>query len=72
MAAARVRLHDGAARPARRSPIQVVWDAKYDDVDLTQLTDFLECQGIRLAGRAAGRNRLEWPLGKWAQKHGGR
>ena len=47
-----------------------MWDAKYADVDLTRLTDFLELQGIRLAGRATGRNRLEWPLGKWAQKHG--
>jgi hypothetical protein len=51
-------------------PAQVVWDAKYADVDLTQLTDFLELQGIRLAGRASGHNRLEWPLGKFAQKHG--
>jgi hypothetical protein len=51
-------------------PVQAVWDAKYADVDLTQLTDFLELQGIRLAGRATGRNRLEWPLGKWAQKRG--
>ena len=51
-------------------PVQVAWDAKYADVDLSRLTDFLELQGIRLAGRATGRNRLEWPLGKWAQKHG--
>ena len=51
-------------------PIQVVWDAQYADVDLTRLTDFLEVQGIRLAGRATGRNRLEWPLGKFASKHG--
>jgi len=52
-------------------PVQVAWDAKYSDVDLTRLTDFLEVKGIRLAGRATGRNRLEWPLGKWALKHGG-
>jgi hypothetical protein len=51
-------------------PTQVVWDAQYADVDLTRLTDFLELQGIRLAGRATGRNRLEWPLGKFALKHG--
>lgn len=51
-------------------PTQVVWDATYADVDLTRLTDFLELQGIRLAGRASGRNRLEWPLGKWSEKHG--
>ena len=29
-------------------------------------SDFLEIEGLRLAGRASGRNRLEWPLGKWA------
>jgi hypothetical protein len=52
------------------SPVQVVWDAKYSDVDLARITDFLEVKGIRLAGRATGRNRLEWPLGKWALKHG--
>jgi hypothetical protein len=54
----------------RGRPIQVVWDAQYADVDLTRLTDFLELPGIRLAGRATGRNRLEWPLGKFALKHG--
>src|SRR4029078_12136539 len=51
-------------------PTQVVWDTRYADVDLTQLTDFLELEGIRLTGRATGRNRLEWPLGKFALKHG--
>jgi hypothetical protein len=51
-------------------PTQVVWDATYADVDLAQLTDFLELKGLRLAGRASGTNRLEWPLGKFAQKHG--
>src|SRR6185369_3178290 len=51
-------------------PTQVVWDATYADVDLVRLTDFLTLQGIRLSGRASGRNRLEWPLGKFAQKHG--
>ena len=51
-------------------PVQAVWDATYSDVDLTQLSDFLEMKGIRLAGRASGRNRLEWPLGKFALKHG--
>ncbi|HMC77759.1 MAG TPA: translocation/assembly module TamB domain-containing protein [Vicinamibacterales bacterium] len=54
----------------RGTPIQAAWDAKYSDVDLARLSDFVEMQGIRLAGRASGRNRLEWPLGKWAQKHG--
>lgn len=54
----------------RGRPIQVVWDAQYADVDLTRLTDFLELPGIRLAGHATGRNRLEWPLGKFGLKHG--
>jgi autotransporter translocation and assembly factor TamB len=34
------------------------------------LTDFLETQGLRLAGRITGRNRLVWPLGKWSEKIG--
>jgi len=51
-------------------PTQAVWDATYADVDLTPLTDFLQLQGIRLAGRASGRNRLEWPLGKFSKKRG--
>ncbi len=56
------------AGPAK--PTQVVWDALYRDVDLATLTDFLQTQGLRLAGRATGHNRLEWPLGKFARKHG--
>lgn len=48
------------------------WDVEYEDVDLATLTDFLETEGIRLAGRASGRNRLEWLLGEggWAEKRG--
>jgi hypothetical protein len=51
-------------------PAHAVWDTTYTDVDLAQLTDFLQTQGIRLSGRATGHNRLEWPLGRFAQKHG--
>ncbi len=51
-------------------PTRAVWEVAYQDVDLAQLTDFLETRGLRLAGRATGRNRLEWPLGKWALKTG--
>jgi hypothetical protein len=51
-------------------PAHAVWDTTYTDVDLAQLTDFLQTQGIRLSGRASGHNRLEWPLGRFAQKHG--
>jgi translocation and assembly module TamB len=46
------------------------WDVAYEDVDLARLTDFLETEGIRLAGRASGRNRLEWPLGGWVERRG--
>jgi len=51
-------------------PAQAVWDTTYTDVDLSQLTDFLQTQGLRLSGRASGRNHLEWPLGKFALKRG--
>jgi hypothetical protein len=53
------------------APTIATWDVKYRDVDLAQLTDFLETRGIRLAGRATGENRFEWPIGKWAEKRGG-
>ena len=52
------------------TPAKATWDVEYKDVDLVRLSDFLEIQGIRMAGRASGRNRLEWPLGKWALKTG--
>jgi TamB, inner membrane protein subunit of TAM complex len=52
------------------TPTIATWDVEYTDVDLARLTDFLETQGLRVSGRASGRNRLEWPLGKWAQKKG--
>ena len=35
-----------------------------------RLTDFLELEGLRLSGRATGRNSLTWPLGGWAKKRG--
>ena len=61
-------LMEPLGRPGQ--PTQVIWDASYADVDLARLTDFLELKGMRLAGRASGTNRLEWPLGKFAAKHG--
>lgn len=54
----------------RGHPAQAIWDTTYSDVDLVQLTDFLKTEGLRLSGRASGRNRLEWPLGKFGQKRG--
>ena len=44
-------------------PTMATWDVKYRDVDLAQLTDFFETRGLRLAGRATGENRFEWPVG---------
>jgi len=52
-------------------PTMAAWDVKYQDVDLAQLTDFLETRGLRLSGRATGENKFEWPIGKWALKRGG-
>ena len=52
------------------TPARATWIVDYKDVDLARLTDFLETEGLRLSGRATGRNHLEWPLGKWALKQG--
>jgi hypothetical protein len=52
------------------TPARATWIVEYTDVDLARLTDFLETEGLRLSGRATGRNHLEWPLGKWALKQG--
>lgn len=52
-------------------PTQVVWDAQYSNLDLVALTDFLQTEGLRLSGRITGHNRLEWPLGRFGEKHGG-
>ena len=54
----------------RGVPVRHRFDARYADVDLTTFTNFLELQGIRLAGRASGRNLLEWPSGRWADRRG--
>lgn len=75
---ARADLYGGAAQfdyrllslDQKSGPRRAVWDARYQQVDLVQLTDFLELEGIRLAGRASGVNRLEWPLGGWDRLEG--
>jgi hypothetical protein len=54
----------------RGIPTVARFDAAYDGLDLTEFTDFLELDGIRLAGRASGRNLLEWPLGRFAARRG--
>jgi TamB, inner membrane protein subunit of TAM complex len=52
------------------TPARATWIVEYQNVDLVRLTDFLETEGLRLSGRASGRNQLEWPLGKWSLKQG--
>lgn len=49
----------------KNGPRRAIWTVNYRQVDLAQLTDFLELEGIRLAGTATGRNHLEWPLADW-------
>jgi hypothetical protein len=66
----RARFSYRLAPLGQHRPTIAAWDTQYTDVDLTRLTDFLELQGIRLAGRASGKNHLEWPLGKWSDKRG--
>jgi translocation-and-assembly-module (TAM) inner membrane subunit TamB-like protein len=71
-------LYGGAARfdyrlaPLNKKnvPTGASWEVAYTGVDLAQLTDFLETKGLRLGGRASGRNHLDWQLGKWSEKRG--
>jgi hypothetical protein len=46
------------------------FDTTYGDVDLAELTDFLEVDGLRLAGRLTGRTLLEWRGGRFAARRG--
>ena len=51
-------------------PARAQFDTDYTDVDLTELTQFYETRGIRLAGKASGRNEMSWPLGHGAERTG--
>lgn len=55
-------------RPGRRGTAR--FDVQYEDVDLEAFTNFLELPGMRLAGRATGRNLLEWPIGLFRERTG--
>ncbi|MGE5359326.1 MAG: hypothetical protein ACM3NQ_09925, partial [Bacteroidales bacterium] len=54
------------------APIPAVarFDVAYQNVDLANFTDYLRTRGLRLAGRASGRNVLEWPIGRFAEHAG--
>ena len=46
------------------------FDASYSNLDVAQLTDFYRFAGLRFAGRATGRNVLEWPMGRFREHRG--
>jgi translocation and assembly module TamB len=62
-----------AMAPLGRRDVRPVnrFDASYENVDLTTLSDVFELQGIRMAGQIAGQNLLEWPSGRFAERRGG-
>jgi hypothetical protein len=46
------------------------FDAQYENVNVAEYSDFLALEGLRVAGRASGRNRLEWPSGRFSDHRG--
>ena len=50
----------------RTTPGTARLDARYEGVDLAEFSDAMEFNGLRLAGRATGRNLLEWPIGEYS------
>ena len=71
------RFYDGQAGfRYRLAPIStpepsIAWfDATYEGVDLARFSQALAMRGLRLEGRATGRNVMEWPLGGWAKLRG--
>ncbi len=53
-----------------REPAWSRFTVDYDAVDLRAFTDAMETEGLRLAGLATGHNRLDWPLGRFAEREG--
>lgn len=51
-------------------PLTATFDTEYQDIDLVAFSNFLELDGIRLAGRLSGHNLLEWPMGRFADRTG--
>ncbi|MEO7135106.1 MAG: translocation/assembly module TamB domain-containing protein, partial [Vicinamibacterales bacterium] len=54
----------------KKQPARAVFDVNYRDVDLNAWTDFYKMAGLRLTGRASGRNEMSWPLGRYVERHG--
>ena len=51
-------------------PSTARFDAAWRDVDLSDYSDFLGMNGVRLAGRWNGRNLLTWPMGRFRERSG--
>lgn len=54
----------------QRTPATARLHTTFDGVGLEDLTEFLERPVLRLAGRLDGYNVLEWPLGRFRERHG--
>ena len=78
-----LRVHDASARlyggaadfEYSMAPLGVrdvkptnTFDANYRNVDLTELSDFFDLMGIRLAGRGSGHNLMKWPSGRFRER----
>jgi hypothetical protein len=61
---------DFAIGPAKGGPRDARFDVTYSNVDVALVSEFYELPGLRFAGAASGRNLLEWPLGRFADRRG--
>ncbi len=60
----------GIAPLGSPAPAVARFDTSYRGVDLAAFTDAVALPGLRFAGRATGRNTLEWPLGRFSDHRG--
>ena len=51
-------------------PGQAAFDVRYSGIGLAALSRDLEVRGIQPVARASGRNRLDWPIGRFADFRG--
>ncbi len=49
---------------------KATFDAAWDNIDLTEFSNDRQLEGIRLAGRLSGQNRLEWPIRSFSARTG--
>ncbi|MCX6546252.1 MAG: translocation/assembly module TamB domain-containing protein [Acidobacteria bacterium] len=54
----------------QKTPGTARLDTIYEGVDLEEFSDAMEFDGIRFAGRATGRNLMEWAIGKYSGHSG--